>query len=228
MVDASKMTDKQLLVYIHKFLDEAYKEIEGNINMLNEDFLTTGVVRFNQRLGDVSALDFRMLSQLMEARRLEITVKDLAKGKAKLASQHVVDFLIQQPRPDVFKYMDASERKAYAQAQCAEYFQDADVWSTAASEIKVFIENMDDKRSSLKDGQQRLLASLWAVKVHGILGELQKQAPGVSDPGQTMMHSVVQDKIPEFQSGNVHIPLTQKQVTGDDSELDDLLGSKGA
>lgn len=194
-------TAEQLAAHIATFIDSTYAELGKVQSPMNEDFLTTGIRRFNERLQEVATIDFRFMGLLDEARRLELKAGELAEGKKTLAEEQVVMYVTQTPRPEVFKGLAADERKAYARIQCKSSFQDADAWKLRSAELKTLIKHVTEQRDFLHDGQQRLMASLWSVRVHGALGELQKTAPQVSRPGFTMMSSVAQDARPELPLG---------------------------
>lgn len=224
MPPSVQLSPDELAKHISEFVTNTYAELSKIKNPMNEDFLTTGISRFNERLTEVSAHDFRFMGMLDEARRLEIESDSLARGKKSIAEEQVMIYATQLPRPEVFKGLAADERKAYSKMQCKDYFDDAERWHVLAAELEVLIKHVAEQREFLSRGQQRLLASLWAVKVHGALGELQKQVPGVSHSGQTMMHSVVSDRAPEFAPSNE----PQLPQTGSPSNLDDLLEPDGS
>lgn len=171
-IDPSRMSADDLYQYVYRLIEGGYAEI-SHYSYVMGDLLTQGVVQFQVDLARARAWNNRILGMLQEVRQVSSQVSRVTQGKARIFNNAQMSWLTTQRKSQALpKGMDAAERKALARLSCEQEEKETEKWDKLKLEIREYIACLKDKQSDFAEAKQDLRAQLWAVRVHGVLGEL--------------------------------------------------------
>lgn len=171
-LDPARMTPEQLHIHVNSIITKGYGEL-STYDFVMEDLLTKGVSYYILDLNKARAWNNRVLGMLQEIRRLASVVTRIAVGKQRILEVAMGDWLTTTKREQLLpKGLDATERRCLARRACVEQEQDAETWDELVKAVDFYIKCLDDKQKDLAKVKEDLRTQLWAVRVHGVLGEL--------------------------------------------------------
>lgn len=175
MLNPSSFTDQQLYEYVAKMLAEGYSELE-KYSYSMRDHLTVGMSHFGEDLTLLRAWNNRVLGMLQQARQINAPVQRMSQGKRRLYECSVAEWTRNAKVAGELSGLDGSERKALARANCSSNEEDAERWEELKTALRSYIDSLEDKQKDLTTARNDLRAQLWAIRVHGVLGEFSKEA----------------------------------------------------
>lgn len=163
------------MVRARSLIDSGYAELP-QYRFVLRDLLTIGVAAYTEDIRKVRGWGTRVLGLLQEARQVLPIVTRHAKGRARLVEALAAQRLMEARQQNTLPLgLDATERKQWSRQQLQ--VQEADVfdWEQLVGELRSFIDNIEDTRQDLLAAKHDLKAQLWAVRLHGVLGELSRE-----------------------------------------------------
>jgi hypothetical protein len=173
-LDVKNLTPDKLYGYVIDMITSGYAELPNYVYVMS-DFLTVGTHKFNEDLAKTRGWSNRIMGMLQQARQVNAHVATMAKGKTRIYETDLVRYITTADKA-VFKGLDASERKLLAAQNCTPAYEEAAKWETLRLEMKAYIDALEDRQKDLHVARQDLRSQLWAVRLHGVLGELAKEA----------------------------------------------------
>lgn len=173
-LDPSSMTADQLHVHMSLMIARGFSELT-NYNFVPDDLMTSGVHNFIGEIKRARAWNNRVLGMLQEVRQLSAQISRIAKGKKRVFESAMSTWLREaKANNSLPKGVDATERKALARLACSDQEQEVEVWEELKQVVKDYVDCLKDKQDDLANVKQDLRSQLWAVRVHGVLGEFTK------------------------------------------------------
>lgn len=204
-INPSRLTANELFSYVVLLIEGGYKELR-DYTYIMEDLLTKGIHQFILDLQRARAWNNRVLGMLQEIRQISSHVSRVCQGKKRLFANAQGTWLRQaKAEGDIPKGLDASERKQLARLACQAYEEEIERWDRLKQEVKDYIDSLKDKQSDLAESKQDLRAQLWAIRIHGVLGEFAAE-------GKT--GNIIRD--PDMDSHNIQPPQYETKVKSSD------------
>jgi hypothetical protein len=179
------MSDPNVLYQdVSLLIRDGYAEQSRYVLVMTE-LLKTGLAQFTRDLAMTRQWADRVLAMLEDARRVRPLVEEVADAAKRRFDRAVVKHL-SDPAVMLPKKLDAGQRQVWACSFFTDLEDDAKVWLRLHLELKAFIESSDKKFRHLVEAKHDLRSQLWAVRLHGILGDL-------TVPGMGNLHDLHQD-----------------------------------
>lgn len=231
MINPKLLSDRELYEYVTAMIRDGYEELP-NYTYVMPDMLTVGVHKFNADLILTRGWQNRILGMLQQARQIKAHASAMAEGKKRLHEYDISDYITKESNRIKLKGLDASERKIAARRACSESEEVADEWNRLVGELRAYVDVLEEKLRNLGEAKNDLRAQLWAVRVHGVLGELSHEARSddVGPVRQTSTHEVTEDQVGRIPwldkrgSEMVPAPPVPDNPVQCDPEMDRLLG----
>lgn len=173
-LDPARLTPEQLFGHVNSIITKGYEELTM-YNFVMEDLLTKGTQYYILDLNRARAWNNRVLGMLQEIRQVSATVSKIAMGRERLLEVAIGDWLTTQKRESTLpKGLDANERMCLARRACSDQEEDKERWQALVLEVESYVKCLQDKQKDLANVKEDLRTQLWAVRVHGVLGEIAK------------------------------------------------------
>lgn len=173
------MQKQDLFNQVEKFISEGYGE-QARYCYIMPELLKSGLHQFTADLAMTRQWADRMLSILERARQFRPLVEEAVKAATRQLDYSIVR-LLSDPGVNVPKRLDAGQRYCWAKAQFGDLEQERDDWERLHHELKAFIQTADDRFKHLLSAKNDLRSQLWAVRLHGLLGDLHQEGQSLED-----------------------------------------------
>lgn len=173
------MPTESLFQTADQFLRDGYTELAQYVYVLPE-LIKAGFTQFTRDLSMTREWADRVLSLMEQARRLRPLVEE-ASTTAKRKLDYAVVSLLADSKTTVPKKLDAGQRYLWARAQFSDLERQAQDWARLHDEVRAFIDSSNDRFKHLLNAKNDLRSQLWAVRLHGLLGELHQEGRTLED-----------------------------------------------
>lgn len=217
-----RLSPDELQTATLKVIALGYEELP-RYSYVMRDLLSTGLRSFTNDIAKTREWDTRVLGMLQEARQLTAPVKRMFKGTQRLLDTSIVQHILDKKASgELPEGLSAEERRAWARIKFNDQVEVVEGWEQLDSELRAFIITLEDKHKDLVSVKKDLLAQLWAVRLHGHVGDDLK---GLLHEGTGEYNSPNSIVSPGPPKSFTPIPQSFLNPAKEDDEISKLLGN---